>query len=411
MLGSVGSMRAWKPSPPQVTNQSWFATAVRVQGARGAAEGVVVLGAAVDEVDGRGVVDVHPVELGDGQVRGPLPRGPPVEALVEAAVAPDEVVVGVVGVDPDRVVVHVLVALAEVRPRLAGVVRHLQEDVHRVEALGVLRVDEDLLVVHGAAGDVVAALLPALAAVRGAEGPARLVGGRGLDERVDGVGLGGGEGEADAAHLLLGQAARDLLPGLPAVRRLVDARPGAAVDQGEDVAPALVGGGDQGVRVARVHDDVGDAGVLVDREHGVPGLPAVGRLVEAAVAAGRPERALRRDVDDVRVLRVDHDLPDVLGGLEAHVLPALAAVLALVDAVAVADAALRVVLAGAHPDDVRVRRVDRDAADRVGPLAVEDGRPGRPAVLGLPDAARGHGQEPPLLVGRVDRDVRRCGRR
>ena len=150
---------------------------------------------------------------------------------------------------------------------------------------------------------------------------------------------------------------------------------------------------------------VADAGVLGDREHRRPGLAAVGRLVEAAVAAGRPERALRRDVDGVRVLRVDQDLADVLGALEADVLPALAAVLALVDAVAVADAALAVVLAGADPDDVRVLRVDRDAADRVGALAVEDGRPGGPGVLGLPDAARGHGQEPALLVGRVHGDV------
>ena len=359
MLGSVGSMRAWKPSPPQVTNQSWLAMPWAFKRARGAAQGVVVLGAAVDEVGGRRVVHLHPVELGDRQVRRPLPRGPPVEALVEPAVAAHEVVVGVVGVDPDRVVVHVLVALAEVRPGLARVVRHLQEDVHRVEPLVVLRVDEDLLVVHGAAGDVVAALLPALAAVRGAEGPARLVGGRGLDERVEGVGLGGGDREPDAAHLLLGEAARHLLPRLPAVRRLVDARPGAAVDEGEDVAPALVGSGHQGVRVAGVHDDVGHARVLVDGQHGIPGLPAVRRLVEAAVAAGAPERALRGDVDDVRVLRVDEDLADVLGGLQADVLPALAAVLALVDAVAVADAPLRVVLPRAHPHDVRVAGVDR----------------------------------------------------
>ena len=379
--------------------------AVGVPRPRGAAQGVVVLGAAVDEVGGRGVVDLHPVELGHGQVRGPLPGGPPVEALVEPAVAAHEVVVGVVGVDPDRVVVHVLVALAEVRPGLARVVRHLQEDVHRVEPLVVPGVDEDLLVVHGAAGDVIAALLPALAAVRGPEGPARLVRGGGLDERVEGVGLGGSEGEADPAHLLLGEPLLDPLPGLAAVGRLVNTRPRAAVDEGEDVAPALVGGGDEGVGVAGVHDDVGHARVLVDREHGRPGLPAVCRLVEAAVAAGSPQRALGRHVDDVRVLRVNEDLADVLGGLEAHVLPALPAVLAPVDAVAVADAPLRVVLARAHPDHVGVPRVDRDAADRVRPLAVEDRRPGRAAVVGPPHAAGGDRQEPPLLVGGVDRDV------
>ena len=72
-------------------------------------------------------------------------------------------------------------------------------------------------------------------------------------------------------------------------------------------------------------------------EHLRPGLAAVGGLVEAAVAARRPQRALRGDVDRVAVLRVDDDAADVLGALEADVRPRPAAVLALVDAVAVAD--------------------------------------------------------------------------
>ena len=95
----------------------------------------------------------------------------------------------------------------------------------------------------------------------------------------------------------------------------------------------------------------------------LPGLAAVGRLVEAALAAGGPERSLRGDVDDVRVARIDDDLGDVLGLLEAHVRPALAAVEAAVDAVAVADVAAADVLAGADPDDVRGRS-DRSSRSR-----------------------------------------------
>ena len=49
-----------------------------------------------------------------------------------------------------------------------------------------------------------------------------------------------------------------------------------------------------------------------------------------------------------------------------------AAVDRLVDAVAVADAALAVVLAGADPDRERILRIDRHAADRVRALPVED---------------------------------------
>ena len=129
-------------------------------------------------------------------------------------------------------------------------------------------------------------------------------------------------------------------------------------------------------------------------QHLLPGLAAVGGLVEAAVAAGAPQRSLGGDVDDVRVARIDDDLADVLGVLQADVLPADAAVARAVDAVAVADAALGVVLAGAHPHGERVVGVEGQAADRVGALVVEDRRPGDAGVGRLPHAAGGRGDVP-----------------
>src|SRR4026207_2273308 len=51
------------------------------------------------------------------------------------------------------------------------------------------------------------------------------------------------------------------------------------------------------VGLLRIHHHVGDAGVGADREHGLPVLAAVGCLVEAAVAGGRPPRAARREAD------------------------------------------------------------------------------------------------------------------
>jgi len=53
----------------------------------GAPKGVVVLGAAVDVVEGLRGVDAHPVELGDGEILLEEPGRSPVEALVDAAVA------------------------------------------------------------------------------------------------------------------------------------------------------------------------------------------------------------------------------------------------------------------------------------------------------------------------------------
>ena len=98
-------------------------------------------------------------------------------------------------------------------------------------------------------------------------------------------------------------------------------------------------------------------------------------------------------------------LPMCSDCLQPDVLPGLAAVVALVDAVAVADAALAVVLAGADPDDVRVLRVEGDAADGVRTLAVEDRRPGGAGVGRLPHAAGGHRDEVMGAVARVDREA------
>ena len=57
-------------------------------------------------------------------------------------------------------------------------------------------------------------------------------------------------------------------------------------------------------------DDVGEAGVVVDELGVRPGLAAVGRLVEAALRVRSEQVPDRRDVDDVRVLRVDDDARD-----------------------------------------------------------------------------------------------------
>src|ERR1035438_3436670 len=91
----------------------------------------------------------------------------------------------------------------------------------------------------------------------------------------------------------------------------------------------------------RVHDNVAAAGVVADFDQaGGPGLAAVGGLVQAALAAALPERSGGGHVHHVGIARIHHDAGDVLGELESHVVEGAPAVFALVDAVAVGDAAL-----------------------------------------------------------------------
>ncbi len=289
-----------------------------VEGPGRPSEGVVVLGAAVDVVERLRVVDRDPVELGDRQVFEEAVGGAAIPGLVDAAVAADQQVVGVVGVDPQGVVVDVLLLLPDPVEGLAAVEGDLEEGVHAVDPVDVVGVGEDLVVVLRAAGDVVRHLRPALAAIRGAEEPA-LVALR-LDHRVEDVGVGGRDVHADLAHVDLGQALGELAPGGAGVGGLVDRRLRAAVDQGPDVAAALVGRRVEHVGVARVHVDLVDAGVVRDVEHAFPGGAAVGGLVDAAVSTRVPQRALRRHVDDVGIPWVDHDHADVLALAETDVL-------------------------------------------------------------------------------------------
>ena len=79
---------------------------------RRAAEGEVVLRAAIHVIERQRVVDVELVELSDRQIGEELVALAAVEALVQPAVAADEQVIAVVRIDPDDVIVDVLVPLA-----------------------------------------------------------------------------------------------------------------------------------------------------------------------------------------------------------------------------------------------------------------------------------------------------------
>ena len=379
--------------------------AVPVERARRPHLAAVVLRAAVHVVERQRIVEGQLVELRDGQVLEEAPRLAAVVRFVHAAVAAVEDVVSVARHERHRVVVAVLVLLGHAHERLAAVVRHHQARVHLVDAVERVRVGEDLLVVvrAGAAADERTALLETLALVRRAVEPALV--GRGLDRRVDDTRVDRGDGEADLPDVALRQADLELSPRLARVLALVDGRFGAAAHERSHGAPALIRGGIQDVRVRRVHLGRRHARVLRDLERDHPRLPAVSGLVEAALAARRPQRPLRGGIHDERVARIDQDAGDVLRVLEPHVRPRLAAVQALVDAVAVAHVAPAHVFAGAHPHGLGIGRVQRDAPNRVRALRIEDRRPCRAGVLRLPHASRPDRHVPRGAPLRVNDDV------
>ena len=74
----------------------------------------------------------------------------------------------------------------------------------------------------------------------------------------------------------------------------------------------LIGRRIQNVRIRRIHHNIIDTGVLADGEHRLPGLAAIAGLKQSAVAARSPQRPGCRDVDDLRIPRINDHAPNML---------------------------------------------------------------------------------------------------
>ena len=281
----------------------------------------MVLHGPVDPERGIHVVrDVEELRERQGQARV-LPRRAAVVRNREALVEDVDQVVGVLGVDPEAVVVAA--RGVELRERAAAVNRDVEAEAHRVHRVGIVGVHADLpehppvgarmalhelLLLGGLAAHLRPRLAPVVGPVHGgtldeaagrqAVGIVALLLGRlardlvVIHQGVDHVRLRQADVEPDAAPPVRGrQALVDGLPRLPSVHALVD--PAAAVvRKSPRVVPLqprpLPRGGIQRVGIARVHGQVDGSGLLVDRERLLPRLAAVGRLVDAALRVDRP---------------------------------------------------------------------------------------------------------------------------
>ena len=125
----------------------------------------VVLRAAVNVVEGRGIVERDPVKLRGRQIREVTPRVTTVEGLVETAVVSHQEIVGVTRIKGHSVVVNVHVP-AKPTESLAAVFSNVHPHVHRIDMIEVVRVRVNLAVVLRVDHLVVAPPRPRFTAVR-----------------------------------------------------------------------------------------------------------------------------------------------------------------------------------------------------------------------------------------------------
>ena len=303
----------------------------------------------------------------------------------------------VVRVDPQVVVVPV-----DVRDRTEGPasVRRLPGgQIQDINDVAVRRVRGDIREVerpvHELVARVVVDQLPRLPrVVRAVQSLDRL--GR-LDERIDAVGHVRRHGEVHLADESVRQARRDPPPGVAPVRRLPDpvflARP-------RDDRP--------GTPLGPPHPGINHIGVHwvkleIHRPHRVRGEEdafPVEASVRRPIDASRitvPERVPDRcRIDEVGVVRVGLHGTDLARVLEPEVVPRLARVRGLVNALADDDVRADPVRTRPHIDDVGVRVRDFDVADgRRLEVSVGDILPAHPIVRRLPHPTAGR----PLIEG------------
>src|ERR1051325_9336696 len=141
------------------------------------------------------------------------------------------------------------------------------------------------------------------------------------------------------------------------------------------------------VRIARVDHDIRCSSVFRSGNDSFPGFSPVGRFIESAFPAIRPEGALRGNENDIAVPRIDRDTANMFRGFQADIPPTLAAIVGAVYAVTVSDTALAVAFAGADPYGRRIFWIEGNRSYRKRRFAVKNRCKCSSAVNSFPDPA------------------------
>ena len=120
--------------------------------------------------------------------------------------------------------------------------------------------------------------------------------------------------------------------------------------------------------------------------------PSIDRLVDATLLVGTinagtisvPQSA---NVNDVRILRIDHNPADLARVLQPDVIPRCAAIRGFVDAVSGREVLANVALAGSGINGSGIGGSHGQCADRGHRLAVKNRRPDDSGIGRLPDSA------------------------
>ena len=272
-----------------------------------------------------------------------------------------------------------------------AIVRSIEAGVEHVNRVGVLWIGIDARVIPCPLAEIslLICLRPVLAAVVRSKHTAVF----GFDNRPDAIRISRRNRDAHDSDRSARQArtARDFSPGIAAISRLEDLAPRTATLQSPRLAIYFPERCVDNVRIGWIDNQIAGAGFVAAEKNFLPGLAAIFRSKYAALFVRRPHMSLRRDVNDIRILRMDANARNLSRVFQADVLPGLAAVRRFVNSIAVRNVAANRRLAHADIDRVRIgiRQTDRAYRSRSEDRPVSDWLPIDAAVARLPNTATG----------------------
>ena len=331
------------------------------------------------------VVGGDAVELSGGLVVVGGPVFACVVAYLCTAVVGNRHALVVIGVYPEVVVVAM--GRLDAGPVFAAVVGAPEVHVGYIDLVFVFGIGVDAGVVPGALPQLaeVAGARPGFPAVVGPEYAAVEV----FHTGPKAVGIDGRDGNADDANSAFGHPGLmgEFGPGIAPVGAFPEVGPRASAVHAVAVAADFPGAGVQDAGVVGVEDQVHGTGFFAFEEDALPGVTAVFGAINPPFLAGFPEVAHGRYIDQVGVMRVYPDAPDVLGCFQSDGFPGLASIRGAPEAPAGGYVSAYGLLAFAHVEHVGVAFRYGYGTDGASEESVGDTVPGLASILGAPDAS------------------------
>ena len=178
-----------------------------------------------------------------------------------------------------------MVRFVDAMQRFATIVRNPHINIHHVNAVNVLRIGDNLPVIHRPQIEFVSPL-PRAALIAGAEDPAFAVGR--FNRGVHHIRISRRNRQSNPSHIFGRQAGFQFVPRGPGIGGFVDGTLRPAIDQREYMTPSLICRSVKNVRIRRIDRNVRHASVLADAEHLLPVFTCVGGLINATIPARSP---------------------------------------------------------------------------------------------------------------------------